>query len=443
MNPKQKPPSLAIVGRVNVGKSTLFNRLSEERKALVSTVPGTTRDRVFGSVIWRGKMFVAVDTAGIDVPERELRDKVRHQVEIALRDADQILLLVDVTAGGPTTEDRELAKIVRNGKKPLILGINKCDGPARQAEALNGAWKQLGIETICPLSAINGTGVGDMLDVVMKAFNKTKKRMPLAEEKPATKLAFIGQPNVGKSSIVNALLGEERVVVSEFPGTTREPIDTFVLFDKHPFLIIDTVGIQRKAKASLEATGVKRSLEAAHLADVVALVLDATRPPTSQDRSLAGELIGTGKGAMIIVNKWDLVPDKTTKTMNEYREMVRGYFPFMQWVPIVFASAKTSEKVNDIFTRAITISEERGKTIPPEKLEQFLRLVQTARAKGMGVAHPKTYRFDQTAVNPPTFLLVAKGKLSIPDAYTNFLEKRLRERFGFIGTPVRMLTKKV
>ncbi len=443
MKIKTNLPSIAIVGRVNVGKSTLFNRLAEERKALVSTVPGTTRDRAFGSVIWRGKMFIAVDTAGIDVPEIELRDKVRKQVLIAMRDADQILMVVDVTSSSPTVEDRELIKLIRNSNKPIILGINKCDGPNRRTEAESGVWKQLGIESICSFSAINGTGIGDMLDVAMKNFNKLKRKMPLAEEKPATKLAFIGQPNVGKSSIVNALLGEERVVVSDFPGTTREPIDTFVLFDKQPFLIIDTVGIRRKAKASLEATGVKRSLEAAHLADVVALVLDATRPPTTQDRSLAGELVGAGKGAMIIINKWDLVPDKTTKTMNEYRDMIRAYFPFMDWVPIVFVSAKTTEKVNDIFSRTMMIATERAKTIPQEKLDQFLRLVQTSRTKGMGVAHPKTYRFDQTGTNPPAFLLVAKGKLSIPDAYTNFLEKRLRERFGFNGTPVRMLTKKV
>ena len=443
MNTKQKPPSLAIVGRVNVGKSTLFNRLAEERKAIVSDVPGTTRDRAFGSVIWRGKMFVAVDTAGLDVPERELQDKVSHQVDIALHEADAIVLVVDVTSGGPTKEDRELAKIQRAGKKPYILAINKCDGPQRKMESENDAWKQLGVPDIFTISAVNGTGVGDLLDAVLKIFGRLKKRLPLAEDRPATKLAFLGQPNVGKSSIVNALLGEERVVVSEFPGTTREPVDTFVLVDKRPFMLIDTVGIQRKAKASLEAVGVKRSIEAARAADVVAFILDATKQPTAQDRHLAGEVIATGKGAMFIINKWDLVPDKTTKTMNQYRDMVRAFFPFMDWCPIVFVSAKTTEKIRDIYSRAVTICEERAKVIPPETLEKFLTAVQTARTRGMGVAHPKTYRFDQTGVNPPSFLLVAKGKLPIPDAYTNFLEKRLRERFGFIGTPVRMLTKKV
>jgi len=442
-SPKQNPPSLAIVGRVNVGKSTLFNRLSEERKALVSDTPGTTRDRAAGSVIWRGRMFVAVDTAGIDVPERELRDKVRRQIKIAMEKADVILMLTDVASAAPTKEDRELAKILRTGKKPIILGVNKCDNPTRRSEAGSGAWKQLGIPDVFALSAGNGTGVGDVLDYVLKIFGRLKKRLPSALEQTATKLAVIGQPNVGKSSIVNALLGEERVVVSEFAGTTREPVDTFVLYNREPFLLIDTVGIQRKAKASLEATGVKRSLEAARLADVVALVLDATRPPTSQDRSLAGEIVATGKGAMIIVNKWDLVPEKNTQTMHEYREMIRAHFPFMAWVPIVFVSAKTSEKIRDIFERASMIRVERNRTILPDDLAKFLRQVQTARTKGMGVAHPKTYRFDQTGTNPPTFLLVAKGKLPIPDAYTNFLEKRLRERFGFTGTPVRMLTKKV
>lgn len=440
---KTNPPSLAIVGRVNVGKSTLFNRLCEEQKAIVSAVPGTTRDRAFGSVIWRGKMFVAVDTAGVDVPEKDLRAPVEKQIKVALKDADIIAFVVDVRAGGPVTEDRALAKTLHQGKKPVFLVINKCDNPTQRNEAAGGSWRQLGFDNIFEISAVNGSGTGDFLDACHKAFNKLKKKMPIAEEEPTTRITLIGQPNVGKSSIINSMLGEERVVVSDFAGTTREPVDTFVLFDKHPFLLVDTVGIQRKAKHSLEATGVKRTINAIKISDVIMLVLDATKAPTAQDKRLVGEIMASGKGAAIIVNKWDLIEDKETDTMKQYKEMTKNIFPFLPWAPIIFVSAKTGERVPFLYERALKIMEERRKMIPAADLEAFIRAVQTAKTKGMGVAHPKTYRFDQVGTEPPAFILVAKGKLSIPDSYTNFLEKRLRERYGFVGTPIRMMTKKV
>jgi len=428
---------------VNVGKSTLFNRLSAESRAVVSAVPGTTRDRAFGSVIWRGKMFLAVDTAGIDVPEKELRAPVSRQIDIALADADAVAFIVDSRSAGPSAEDRELAKRLHAGGKLVFLVVNKCDNPSQRLEAENGPWRQLGFESIFPISATNGTGTGDLLDAVHKALNKLKKKMPLAIEEPATRVTFIGQPNVGKSSIVNALLGEERVVVSEYAGTTREPIDTFVLYDKHPFLLVDTVGIRRKARHSLEEIGVKRTLEAVAISDIVMLVLDATVMPTSQDKRLVGEIIGSGKGAAIIVNKWDLVEGKESETMKQYKEMIRSIFPFLEWAPVIFVSAKTKERIPNLFELALKIMTERRKEIDPLELEKFIKLVQTAKTKGMGVAHPKTYRFEQVGTEPPAFILVAKGKISIPDSYTNFLEKRLRERYGFVGTPVRMMTKKV
>lgn len=437
-----KIPSLALVGRVNVGKSTLFNRICEEHKALVSDIPGTTRDRAFGSVIWRGRLFIAVDTAGVDVPERELRAPVEKQITIALKEADAIAFLVD-SRSGLSADDRALAKRLRLGKKPVFIVVNKCDSPNLRNEAAAGPWRQLGFENVFPISAANGTGIGDMLDAAQDAFKKLKLKMPEAVEEPATKITVIGQPNVGKSSIVNALLGEERVVVSEYAGTTREPIDTFILYDKRPFLLVDTVGIQRKSKHSLEEAGVKRSLKAIAVSDVVMLVLDAALPPTAQDKRLAGEILASGKGAAIVVNKWDLIADKTPVTMNEYRDMVRSFFPFLKWAPIIFLSAKTGERVPSIYQKAIEIMVERRKQITPAEAEKFIKATQTAKTKGMGVAHPKTYRFEQIGNDPPAFLLVAKGKLSIPDSYTNFLEKRIRERYGFVGTPIRMLTKKV
>lgn len=440
---KKKLPSLAIVGRVNVGKSTLFNRLSEEHKAIISAVPGTTRDRSYGSVIWRGKMFLAIDTAGIDVPEKELRAPVDRQIKIAMRDADVIAFVVDARVGAPSAEDRALAKSLRASGKPVIMVVNKCDSPSLRDEALAGPWRQLGFSDIYPISASNGNGTGDFLDAVEKTMGRLKKRMPSAIEEPATRISFLGQPNVGKSSIVNGLLGEERVVVSEYAGTTREPIDTFVLYDKHPFLIVDTVGIRRKSKSQLESAGIKRTLEMVKISDVVMLVLDAAIPPTAQDKRLAGEILASGKGAAIIVNKWDLVEGKETDTMDEYKRMIRSVFPFLDWAPIVFVSAKTGKRVPALYELALKIMEERRKALKAEELEKFIHSVQTARTKGMGVAHPKTYRFEQVGSEPPAFILVAKGKLSIPDSYTNFLEKRLRERYGFFGTPIRMMTKKV
>ncbi len=436
------PPSLAIVGRTNVGKSTLFNRLIEEQKAIVSAAPGTTRDRNFGSVLWRGRMFVAVDTAGLDVPEEELRDAVLSQIRIALREADVICMLVDVETDGPTVEDRRLGKELR-GKTPVLLVVNKCDSPTKRVRGLLPVWRQLGLGDPIPLSAANGSGVGDFLDAVLDAFRAQKKTLPEAIEEPATRVTLIGQPNVGKSSIVNAMVGEERVIVSDFPGTTREPQDTFVLHDNHPFLLIDTVGIKRKPRPGLEQTGVKRTLVAIKLSEVVMFILDATKTPTAQDRRLAGEIVGSHRGAAIVVNKWDLVENKTTTTMNEYREMVRTIFPFLDWAPILFVSAKTGSRIPELYRTARAIVEERRKLIPEETLEAFIRDEQSARMKGMGVAHPKTYRFSQIGTQPPSFLLVAKGKLPIPDAYTNFLEKRLREHFGFEGTPIRMQTKTV
>lgn len=440
---RSKLPSLAIVGRVNVGKSTLFNRLSEEHKAVVSAVPGTTRDRSFGSVIWRGKMFIAVDTAGVDVPERELRLPIDRQIRTALTDADAIALVVDVRTGAPSPEDRSLAKTLHASKKPVFLVINKCDSPALRSEAESGPWRQLGFDSSHPLSATNGTGTGDFLDAVSKALDKLKKKMPPAIEEPATRITLVGQPNVGKSSIVNAMLGEERVVVSEYAGTTREPIDTFVLYDKHPFLLVDTVGLQRKSKSSLESVGAKRTLEAIKISDVVMMVLDATVMPTSQDKRIIGEIMASGKGAAIIVNKWDLIEDKETNTMKEYKEMIKSIFPFIGWAPMLFVSAKSGVRIPLLYEMALKIMQERRKELTAEELEKFIRAVQTARTKGMGVAHPKTYRFSQVGTEPPAFMLVAKGKLSIPDSYTDYLEKRLRERYGFVGTPVRMMTKKV
>jgi GTP-binding protein len=301
----------------------------------------------------------------------------------------------------------------------------------------------LGFENIFVISAANGTGTGELCDAVYNAFKKAKKKMPMALEEPATRITFLGQPNVGKSSIINSLLGEERVVVSEYAGTTREPVDTFVLFDKHPFLLVDTVGIQRKAKHSLEEMGVKRTLEAIKISDVIMMVLDASKPPTAQDKRLVGEILTSGKGAAIVINKWDLIENKETDTMKEYKEMTKAVFPFFPWAPIIFVSAKTGERIPYLFERALKIMEERRKEISFDELEKFIKTIQTTRTKGMGVAHPKTYRFEQVGTEPPEFLLVAKGKLSIPDSYTNYLEKRLRERYGFVGTPVRMMTKKV
>jgi len=438
------PPSLAIVGRTNVGKSTLFNRLIEERKAIVSDVAGTTRDRNFGSVIWRGRMFVAVDTAGLDVPEVELKDQVLAQLRIAMRSAEVIVMLVDTQTESPTPEDRALAKVLRGARVPVLLAANKCDSPRKRALAQLPSWRQLGLGAPIAISAANGSGVGDLLDSTLAAFRAAKKRLPVSKEEPATRVAFLGQPNVGKSSIVNAMLGEERVVVADFPGTTREPQDTFVLHDEHPFILIDTVGIRRRARhGPLEKTGVQRSLQSAQRSDVVMLVLDASTRPTAQDRRLAGELIETRKGFVVVVNKWDLVPGKTTHTMQEYTDMVRAFFPFLGWARLAFISAKSGDRVTGLYRIAREIVEERRKQIPEEELDTWLRTVQRAQMKGMGVAHPKTYRFRQTGTEPPAFELVVKGKAPIPDAYTNFLEKRLRERFGFAGTPIRMTTKTV
>ena len=436
-------PVVALLGRTNVGKSTLFNRLTETHRAVVSPKAGTTRDRKEAPVLWRGAQFLLVDTGGLDHPGHDaFEQEVTHQVEIAMEKADVILLVVDLEVG-VLEQDLQVARKLKGLNKPVILVGNKADRQA--AAALDADWYNLPFGLPHPVSAIRGNGLGDVLDEVFDAL-ATLGRPPMdfEEDRTIPRIALGGIPNVGKSSIINEILGEPRFITSPIAHTTREPNDTLVEFDGREYLLIDTAGIRRKSRvqAGIEHAGVQQSLERLRQADIVVLVLDAGKDIDAQEMRLGRLIQEAGVGCVIALNKWDLVQDKGPSTVHEVERDIRRALPHLRFAPLLTVSATERMRIHKLFDLFDTIMQERVHRVSPEELEQFLRktVARHKPSRGKGVAHPTVLDFRQLGVRPPTFGLLVKGRRAdvLHPSYVRFLENRLREAFGFTGTPINI-----
>jgi GTPase len=455
---KHPKPVVVLVGRPNVGKSTLFNRLAEERLAVVDETPGTTRDRLVAEAEWAGVPFDVVDTGGIDPTQTGARKvqaplsigsadyiaQIRSQAEAAIRLADAILFVTDAESG-VTPADQEVAQILRRHQKeldgqlwpPVFLVVNKADSPARRQQALQ--FYELGMGDPHPISALHGTGTGDLLDVLVAAF-RTEGR---EAEDDSVKIAIVGKPNVGKSSLLNRLVGEERVIVSPIPGTTRDAIDEQVLVSQIPVTLIDTAGIRRRGRIEpgVEKYSVLRSLRAIERADVSLLLVDATTGMTAQDAHIAGFILDAWKSAVVLVNKWDAIP-KDTYTMDQFTQTVRRELNFMDYVPVLFISAKTGQRVDKVLPLALQVQEQRLARITTSELN---RIVQEAQEQHAPPSHAgrqlKIYYGTQVRSDPPTFMFYVNDPRLAHFTYQRFLENRIRQAHGFLGTPIRIVLK--
>jgi GTP-binding protein len=503
-------PVVAVVGRPNVGKSTIFNRFVGKRQAIVEDRARTTRDRMYGDMEWNGRRFVLIDTGGLEVDTDDpIEIRVQEQARLAIREADVILFVVDAVTG-LTPADQEAAELLRSAKAPIIVAVNKVDNTQREADAAE-FWS-MGWEETYSISASHGRGTGDLLDAMVWALPpeteaelSRKKREDEAdewarevdagrlepyvvgdlgnavdpsEEEEAEQaelerfeggqaaggeiearwdaaieaesddvqaaVAFVGRPNVGKSSLLNSLLGEDRAIVSDVPGTTRDAVDTTLEWGRSEIVLIDTAGIRRRGKVAngpaAEKYSTLRALKAIARADVAILVIDAVEGLTAQDAHVAGYVVDEGKGLVIAVNKWDLVEDKTDRTFAQYTEWIRSDVPFLEFAPIVSISAKTGQRVGKVLELAIDIWGERRKRISTGELNRVIRAaVERQTPPVVKGRRPKVFYGTQAAVAPPTFVFFANDAALIHFSYRRYLENRLREEFGFDGTPIKLV----
>lgn len=445
-------PVVALVGRPNVGKSTLFNRLAGERLAVVSEQAGTTRDRLVAEAEWAGLTFDIVDTGGIDptapgkgpalaVGSAEYVPQIRAQAELAAREADAVLFIVDCE-DGVTPADVEVSDILRRrppqaaGRPPapVLLVVNKCDNAQRRADAVS--FYELGMGDPIPVSALHGSGTGDLLDRLVELIRPAAEVPDEAE--PGVRLAIVGRPNVGKSSLLNRLLGQERAIVSPVPGTTRDAIDTPLAYEGMPLTLIDTAGIRRRGhiEPGVEKYSVLRALKAIDRADVVLLVIDATEGVTAQDAHIAGMTLDKSKSIVLLVNKWDAVP-KDDRTMVEFSGTVRQQLKFMEYVPVLFISAKTGQRVDQVLPTALRVQEERLRRIPTAELNRLIHRAADIHAPPSRSGRQLKISYaSQVRTDPPTFLFHVNDPKLVHFSYRRFLENRIREAYGFLGTPL-------
>lgn len=448
----QELPSIALVGRVNVGKSTLFNKMIDENKAIVSTIPGTTRTRNIGLVTWRGKNFTLVDTGGITFSEDiELEDEIVKQTELAIKESDLIIFVVDAQTG-LLPQEREIAKRLIKNKNKIIFVANKADSEKLRVSVHEGEWLKLGLGEPFPISATNGANVGNLLDQIYKRLTKTTKKPKKLKDIKPIKVALIGKPNVGKSSLFNDLIGKEEVIVSSLAHTTREPHDTLVEVDGQPIIFVDTAGIRRKARVDgeLERAGIGKSLNMIKKSDIVLLVLDASEPISTQDQQLAGLLRENTRSTIIVVNKWDLIENyqqggtptrdgaDTEEFRNKFRDRIYADFPHLDFAPVIFTSAKTKYKIHQIFPLIMRAWEERHTIVPEDELKAFFKEATKDHrpSRGKGTRHPDILAFHQLHNNPPLFEMMIKFKTSIHFSYVHYIQNRLRARFGFFASPI-------
>jgi GTPase len=449
-----KKPVVALVGRPNVGKSTLFNRLVGEPVAIVDDTPGTTRDRLFGEAEWTGRYFDIVDTGGIDPTVGAGKDplsigsadyirQIRSQAELAVQEADAVLFLVDAIAG-VTPADREVAQILRRNQKmidgqpvpPVFLIVNKSDNATHRMGAPE--FYELGMGDPYPISAVHGTGTGDMLDELVASFPETEE-----EEDDSVKIAIVGKPNAGKSSLLNRLTGMERAIVSDIPGTTRDAIDTAIDFDGVPVTLIDTAGIRRRGRVEpgVEKYSVIRAMRAIERADVALLMIDATSGITAQDAHIAGYIVEAWKSTVVLVNKWDAI-EKDTYTINAFTDRIRQDLNFMDYVPILFISAKTGQRVDQVLPLALRVQEERLARLTTGQINRIIQAAQDAHpAPSKSGKSLRMYYGTQVRSDPPTFMIYCNDPKLAHFTYMRFLENRLRAEYSFIGTPIRIVLK--
>lgn len=431
-------PTVVIIGRPNVGKSTLFNKLTGSRRAIVGDEPGITRDRIYGRADWRGREFRLVDTGGIIPNEKELIPaNILTQAGAALDEASLIILLVDARAG-ITPLDEELAEIARLINKPVFVAANKVDNAKLEADALE--FECWGFEGVFPISAEHGSGVAEMLDAAIDVIPAAAAAELEFQE---IRLAIVGRPNVGKSSLVNRLVGEERVIVSPIPGTTRDAVDIELEFEGTRFRLIDTAGIRRKGKTQLVAEKISVVMARRHLeqANVAVLLIDAVEGPTANDAAIAGYAHEAGTSLIIAVNKWDVV-EKDTHTTKQYELRIREMMKFASYAPIVFISAKTGQRVMKLLELARRANEERNKRVSTSELNRFFeRHLEQPRATTRSKYPMRVLYITQAAISPPTFVLFTSSrspKARLHFSYERYLENRLREEFGFFSTPIRI-----
>lgn len=432
-------PVVAVVGRPNVGKSTLFNKLIGKRLSIVEDTPGVTRDRIYSKCEWRGREFMVVDTGGIEPKTDDIiLSQMKRQAELAIERADVIVLVTDVRCG-VTANDYDVAAMLQKSGKPLILAVNKCDEigdtPPEVYEFYN-----LGIGDPFPISSAHGHGTGDLLDEVFKYFPDENEK---EYDDEYIKVAVIGKPNVGKSSLINRIAGEERVIVSNIAGTTRDATDTIIENEAGKFVFIDTAGIRKKAKVTenIERYSVLRAYMAVDRADVCIIVIDAEEGFTEQDSKVAGYAHEQGKASIVCVNKWDLI-EKNTKTMDEYRTKLANDFSFMSYVPFIFISAKTGQRVDKLYEMIVHVNEQNSMRISTGMLNDVLAYattrVQPPSDKGKRL---KIYYMTQPSTKPPTFVTFVNKKELFHFSYQRYIENQVRQTFGLDGTPVRFIVR--
>ncbi len=432
-------PIVAIVGRPNVGKSTLFNKLGQKRVSIVDDMPGVTRDRIYLDAEWLQHEFTMVDTGGIEFDEsNHILQSMRQQAELAMEEADVIVFVVDGRAG-LTSSDEEVAKVLRGTKKPVVLAVNKVDSPQREMDIYE--FYNLGLGDPIGISATNVLNLGDLLDAIVDKFPEVE-----VEEKDEDEIsiAVIGRPNVGKSSIVNKILGEERVIVSDMPGTTRDAIDTHFTKDGFKFTLIDTAGMRRRGKIeeAVERYSVMRSLRAVDRADVVLMMLNAAEGITEQDKKIAGYAHESGKGVIIVVNKWDIYPDKDDKSTLRFTDDLRDEMGFLQYAPVLYTSALTGQRVNRVTELVKYVVEQQSMRIKTSVLNELIRDAISVNPPPMHKGRQlKIFFMTQTDVCPPKFIIFVNDMNLMHFSYLRFIENRLRESYGFEGTPIRLIVR--
>lgn len=428
-------PVVAIVGRPNVGKSALFNRIMGERIAIVEDKPGVTRDRLYGRAEWLNRTFYLIDTGGIDVDSEEgIPLSVREQAELAIHEADVILFVVDVE-NGVTPADEEIAHMLLKTKKPVVVAVNKVDNLKREAALYD--FYQLGFGDVIGISSVHGRGIGDLLDAVCAHFPDTEE---VVYDEDVIRIAVIGRPNVGKSSLVNAILGEERVIVSDIAGTTRDAVDTPFEKDGQKYALIDTAGMRRRGKVyeKTEKYSVIRALKAIDRSDVALIVLDGAEGVVEQDKRIAGYAKEAGVGSIIVVNKWDVV-DKGDKPMQQMKEKLRTHFSFINYAPILFVSAKTGRRVSHLLPVVRQVAENHAMRLPTSVLNDVLQKAVSLNPPPADKGRKLRLNYmTQLSVKPPSFALFVNDRRLIHFSYERFIENQLREAFGFLGSPLRL-----
>ena len=450
-----RKPVVALVGRPNVGKSTLFNRLTGARTAIVEDIPGTTRDRIYGDSDWNGVGFIVVDTGGLEAPadmeaarrQRPLLEPlaedsaqfithIQNQANVAMEEADVIVFVVDGKEG-LTAGDEDVAEVLRGATRPVFLAVNKTESPERRLNAVE-FWT-LGLGEPYPISAYHGDGVGDLLDEIVKEL----PAYPFEEEadEDVVSIAIVGRPNVGKSSLLNALIGMERAIVSEVPGTTRDPIDTEIMYEKQRVRLIDTAGIRRRGKVErgIEKYSVLRSLRGIDRADVALLLIDAVDGVTAQDTHVAGYVLERFKSVVVVVNKWDAL-EKDAYTMVEFTKKVRSDLHFLDYVPVIFISALTHQRIHTVLPTAMAVAEARRHRLSTAAFNDILRAAYDVNQPPSRQGRPlRIYYGTQVDVAPPTFALFVNDPDLVHFSYARYLENQIRRHYEFLGTPIRLL----